>query len=139
MENQKQWYQKSLSETLSHVDAQNGLSEQEVLANREQFGANILEEGEKRSLLKLFLAQFQNSMIIILIVAAVISFFLDERADAMIILAIVGLNAVLGVLQEDKAEKALAALKAMAAPMSKVRRDGQEKVIPSETWFNTIS
>lgn len=131
MENQKQWYQKSLSETLSHVDAQNGLSEQEVLANRKQFGANILEEGEKRSLLKLFLAQFSNSMIIILIVAAVISFFLDERADAMIILAIVGLNAILGVLQEDKAEKALAALKAMAAPMSKVRRDGQEKVIPS--------
>ena len=131
MENQKQWYQKSLSETLSHVDAQNGLSEQEVLANREQFGANILDEGEKRSLLKLFLAQFSNSMIIILIVAAVISFFLDERADAMIILAIVGLNAILGVLQEDKAEKALAALKAMAAPMSKVRRDGQEKVIPS--------
>ena len=60
MENQKQWYQKSLSETLSHVDAQNGLSEQEVLANREQFGANILDEGEKRSLLKLFLAQFSN-------------------------------------------------------------------------------
>lgn len=131
MDNEKQWYQKSLSETLSHVDAQNGLSEQDVLANREKYGANILEEGEKRSLLKLFLAQFNNSMIIILIIAAVISFFLDERADALIILAIVGLNAVLGVLQEDKAEKALAALKAMAAPMSKVRRDGQEKVIPS--------
>ena len=97
MENQKQWYQKSLSESLSQVDAQNGLSEQEVRANREQFGANILEEGEKRSLLKLFLAQFSNSMIIILIIAAVISFFLDERADALIILAIVGLNAVLGV------------------------------------------
>ncbi len=131
MENQKQWYQKSLSESLSQVDAQNGLSEQEVRANREQFGANILEEGEKHSLLKLFLAQFSNSMIIILIIAAVISFFLDERADALIILAIVTLNAVLGVLQEDKAERALAALKAMAAPMSKVRRDGQEKVIPS--------
>lgn len=104
MDNQKQWYQKTLAETLSSVDAQEGLNEQEVLANRSEFGANVLEEGEKRSLLKLFFQQFQNSMIIILIVAAVISFFLDERADAMIILAIVGLNAILGVLQEDKAE-----------------------------------
>jgi P-type Ca2+ transporter type 2C len=131
MEIEKKWYQKSLETIVKEFDIENGLTDQEVLANREKFGLNKLDEGKKDSLLMLFLKQFNNTMIIILIFASVISFFLDEKADAMIILTIVVLNAILGVLQENKAEKALAALKDMAAPKTKVIRDGQELIIDS--------
>ncbi len=131
MESEKKWYQKSLESITSEYN-QNGLTDEQVIANREKYGLNKLDEGKKVSLWMLFLNQFNNSMIIILIIASVISFFLDEKADAMIILAIVLLNAILGVLQEDKAEKALAALKEMAAPMTKVKRNGQELVIDSK-------
>lgn len=131
MESEKQWYQKSLASITNEFD-QNGLTDEQVVANREKYGLNILDEGKKVSLWMLFLNQFNNSMIIILIIASIISYFLDEKTDAVIILAIVLLNAVLGVLQENKAEKALAALKEMAAPMTKVKRNGQELIIDSK-------
>ena len=131
MENEK-WYLKSLESIVKEHNVENGLTEDQVLQNREKYGLNKLDEGKKDSLLILFLKQFNNTMIIILIFASIISFFLDERADAIIILSIVVLNAVLGVLQEDKAEKALAALKEMAAPLTKVIRNGQELQIDSK-------
>jgi len=131
MENEK-WYLKSLESVVKEHNIENGLTEDQVLQNREKYGLNKLDEGKKDSLLILFLKQFNNTMIIILIFASIISFFLDERADAIIILSIVVLNAVLGVLQEDKAEKALAALKEMAAPLTKVIRNGQELQIDSK-------
>ncbi|MHB8097618.1 MAG: cation-transporting P-type ATPase, partial [Erysipelotrichaceae bacterium] len=105
------WYQKSLELIVKEHNVENGLTDDQVIQNREKYGLNKLDEGKKDSLWILFLKQFNNSMIIILIFASIISFFLDEKADAVIILSIVVLNAVLGVLQEDKAEKALAALK----------------------------
>ena len=131
MQNDK-WYQKSLESILNEYNVENGLTDDQVNQNREKYGLNKLDEGKKDSLLILFLKQFNNTMIIILIFASIISFFLDERADAVIILSIVVLNAVLGVLQEDKAEKALAALKEMAAPLTKVIRNGQELQIDSK-------
>lgn len=131
MENEK-WYQRSLELIVKEHNVENGLTDDQVLQNREKYGLNKLDEGKKDSLWVLFLKQFNNSMIIILIFASIISFFLDEKADAIIILSIVVLNAVLGVLQEDKAEKALAALKEMAAPLTKVIRNGQELQIDSK-------
>ncbi len=131
MEKIRQWHAEDLKQVLDVTDIQTGLSSEEVIANREMYGENKLEEGEKTSLLKMFLAQFNNSMIIVLIVASVISFILGERIDAIIIMAIVVLNAILGVIQEDKAEKALSALKKMSAPNAKVLRNGNETIIPS--------
>ena len=131
MENEK-WYQRSLELIVKEHNVENGLTDDQVLQNREKYGLNKLDEGKKDNLWILFLKQFNNSMIIILIFASIISFFLDEKADAIIILSIVVLNAVLGVLQEDKAEKALAALKEMAAPLTKVIRNGQELQIDSK-------
>lgn len=128
----EKWYQKSLESIVQEYNTENGLTDEEVIRNREKYGLNKLDEGKKDSIWVLFLKQFNNSMIIILIVASIISFFLDEKADAIIILAIVVLNAILGVLQEDKAEKALAALKELAAPLTKVIRNGQELQIDSK-------
>jgi len=131
MEKIRQWHAEDLKQVMDVTNIQTGLSSSEVLANREMYGENKLEEGEKTSILKMFLAQFNNSMIIVLIIASVISFILGERIDAIIIMAIVVLNAILGVIQEDKAEKALSALKKMSAPNAKVLRDGNETIIPS--------
>lgn len=131
MENKK-WYQKNFDLITQEHNVETGLNDDQVHQNREKYGLNKLDEGKKDSLWILFLKQFNNSMIIILIIASIISFFLDEKADALIILAIVVLNAVLGVLQEDKAEKALAALKELAAPLTKVIRNGQELQIDSK-------
>ena len=125
------WHNLTLEESLLETDLKQGLSDQQVLKQRELFGENKLQEGKKAGLLQLFLKQFNNSMIIILMIASLISFFLGERTDAIIIMAIVVLNAVLGVVQEDRAEKALSALKEMSAPLAKVRRNGNEIVIPS--------
>jgi Ca2+-transporting ATPase len=125
------WHNMTLEEALHETDMKLGLNDAQVARQRELFGENKLQEGKKPSLLKLFLKQFNNSMIIILIIASLISFFLGERTDAMIIMAIVILNALLGVIQEDRAEKALSALKEMSAPLAKVRRDGKEIIIPS--------
>ena len=131
MENEE-WYHKNFDLITQEHNVETGLNDEQVHQNREKYGLNKLDEGKKDSLWILFLKQFNNSMIIILIIASIISFFLDEKADALIILAIVVLNAVLGVLQEDKAEKALAALKELAAPLTKVIRNGQELQIDSK-------
>ncbi|MHC1735300.1 MAG: cation-translocating P-type ATPase [Erysipelotrichaceae bacterium] len=131
MNPKKAWHTISLEETLKQTNLQDGLDDGQVTKQREEYGENKLKEGKKPSLLRMFFEQFNNTMIIILVIASVISFFLGEEADAVIILAIVVLNAILGVIQEDRAEKALAALKEMSAPLAKVRRNGKEVVIPS--------
>ena len=108
-----------------------GLSRQEAQARLERYGPNELTERPRPGFLKLLLDQFNNFVVIILLVAAVISLFLGEVIDASAIMAIVVLNAVLGVVQESKAEQALAALKKMAAPTAKVVREGQQFTVPA--------
>ena len=114
-----------------------GLSSAEAKSRLEKYGRNRLEAAKGKSLVRRFMEQLADPMIIILIVAAVISGVLavvenDSFADAIIIIAVVIVNAVLGVYQESKAEKAIEALQEMSAATSKVLRDGRVKIIPSE-------
>ena len=113
----------------SHLNL--GLSSQEARARLEQHGPNELTERPRPGFLKLLLAQLNNFLVIVLIVAAVVSLLLGEVVDAVAIMTIVVLNSVLGVVQESKAEQALAALKRMAAPNAQVVRDGVQATIPA--------
>ncbi|MCL6590033.1 MAG: calcium-translocating P-type ATPase, PMCA-type [Firmicutes bacterium] len=109
-----------------------GLPEAEAGLRKEQFGSNQLEEGQRKTVVAMFFEQFKSIMVIILLIAAAISGFMGELTDAIIILAVVMINAVLGVVQESKAEKALAALKKMAAPYVKTKRNGQVQEVRTE-------
>ncbi len=117
------------------TDTEKGLSGSHVTELYKKFGANKLREKPKKSIFVKFLEQFKDVMIIILILAAIISFITSitsgekEFFEPILILAIVILNAVIGVFQENKAEKALDALKNMSAPHARVIRDGEEKII----------
>ncbi|MCP9467429.1 MAG: cation-translocating P-type ATPase [Candidatus Granulicatella sp. P6S_S16_bin.50.1] len=113
-----------------------GLSSQEAASRLEKYGANTLQEGKKKSLIEKFVDQFKDFMILVLLVAAVVSMFAHQGepdpTDAIIILAVVLLNAVLGVFQESKAEEAIEALKKMASPVASVLRDGHVEHIKGE-------
>lgn len=110
---------------------QDGLTGREAAERKEKYGRNELAEGHHKTLLEMFWEQFKNIMVIILLIAAAISGFMHEITDTVIILFVVIINAVLGVVQESKAEKALAALKKMAAPYAKVKRDGVVQDLPT--------
>ena len=118
------------------TDPVHGLSPSRVAELRSQFGFNELAQAAPVPLWKKFLGQFRDLVIWILIVAAVIAGGLGEWIDTIAILAIVLLNAVLGFVQEAKAEQALAALQKMSAPSAKVIRDGELQSVAarSRTW-----
>ena len=121
----------------AQVVGENGLSEQEAQKRLEKHGANKLREGRKVTVIERFLKELSDPMILILIAAAIVSgitavYSGESLADVVIILAVVIINAVLGVLQESKAEKAIAALQEIAAATSKVIRDGQLRIVKSE-------
>lgn len=127
-------YEEVLKEQNSSPD---GITSSEAAARLSKYGKNELEKGKKDSLLKRFLGELADPMIIILIVAAVISgitaFYEGESfADVIIIMAVVIINAVLGVVQESKAEAAIEALQEIAAATSKVMRDGKITVVKSD-------
>lgn len=118
------------------VDADTGLTGEEALSRIEKYGENRLSEGKKKTVLHRFAEQFKDVMIIILIIAAAISFGIaiyegnpKEFFEPVLILLIVILNAVMGVVQESRAEKALDALKELSSPHARVIRDGKEQVI----------
>lgn len=101
-----------------------GLSDSEVEERLREYGPNEIREEKQKTLVERFFHQFKDVMVIILVVAAVLSGSLGEFTDSAIILVVVLMNAILGVVQESKAEKALSELKKMASPYSKVRRNG---------------
>lgn len=115
-------------------DVQNGLTDEQIAENREQYGKNALEEKKKANLFVKFLMQFNDVLIIILLIAAVISVVIEpsEFVDSIIILVVVIINAILGVFQENKAEKSLEALKKMSSPTSKVIRNHSLMTIDSK-------
>ncbi len=133
-------YKKSIDEIENEFssDRNNGLSENEAKKRLLKFGLNSLEEKKRTSLIIRFFQQFQDFMVIVLIFAAVVSFVISlinnekDFFDPVIILFIVILNAVLGIIQESKAEKAMEALKTMSSPDAKVIRNGSLKIIPAK-------
>lgn len=128
-----EWHSMSVREVLSKLEtSEEGLSEEEARKRLEKFGFNELKEMRRESPLQMFLEQFKDMLIIILIVAAVIAALLGEIVDAFAILVIVVLNAILGFVQEYRAEKALEALKQLAAPQARVLRGGKEMRIPAK-------
>jgi Ca2+-transporting ATPase len=128
----KDWHALTAEEVLGQLKVQEGgLTTEEAERRRERFGPNQLAEAPRPGFLKLLWEQFNNFIVMLLIVAAVVSAFLGEWIDASAIMAIVILNAVLGIIQEQRAEQALAALKKLAAPESHVLRDGRRVNIPA--------
>ena len=127
------WYDKSIDEVFEYFNTprDSGLTSKEVAKRREIYGLNQLEEKPRPGFFQLLLAQLNDFIVILLIVAAVISGLLGEWIEAGFIMLIVVLNAILGVVQESKAEEALAALKKMAAPETMVLRDGKRVSIPA--------
>lgn len=135
------YYLESMQSVFDDIkSSENGLSSQEAAKRLEQNGKNKLAEAKKDSVIKRFFDQMKDPMIVILLVAAVVSAVTDiieaghftPPTDACIILVVVIINAVLGVVQESKAEKAVEALQKMSAATTKVLRDGKTEVIKSE-------
>jgi len=121
------WYQLTTEETIQKLGTNqvSGLTSTEVQQRLAEFGPNELVERGRKSKWRILLDQFTEIMIIVLVIAAIISGLLGELVDVAVIMAIVILNAVLGFTQENRAEQAMAALKKMAVPKVRVRRDGR--------------
>lgn len=128
------WHAKSIEETLQalNVNPETGLSAQEAEARLAQYGENALKGKPKKSLLALFLAQLKDMLIYVLLGAAAITIVIGEYVDAVIILLVIILNAVIGLVQEYKAEKAIEALQKLSSPRALVRRDGQVREIEAK-------
>ncbi len=128
------WFNKSSEEIIKELSSNviNGLSSADAKLILEKNGPNKLQGKKKKSTFQLFLSQINDAMIYILLVAAVISAIVGEISDAIIILIVIFVNAIIGVIQESKAEKALEALKSMSTPKALVKRDGSIIEIPSE-------
>lgn len=134
----KNWFNKSVEEVQQELetDLEKGLSQEQVVAKQEKYGLNELKAKKKKSLFQKFIEQFKDFTIIVLIVAAIVSGFVgisegEGITDTIIILIVVLLNAVIGIIQENKAEKSLEALQKLSDHASKVLRNGRLDVIPS--------
>lgn len=128
----KDFYLRSKDELFGYFDtSEQGLGEKELENLREKYGENILNAKEKKSALVIFLEQFKDFLVIILLVAAAISFISGNRESTIVILAVIVMNAILGTVQHLKAEKSLESLKKMSSPKAKVIRDGEKREIDS--------
>jgi Ca2+-transporting ATPase len=125
------WHMSSTEQAAERLQGnlKQGLTAAESRQRLEQYGPNAIEVQERRSLWRIFIAQFTDFMIIVLIAAAIISGLVGEAHDTIAILVIILLNAIIGFSQDYRAEKALAALRQLAAPSAKVRRDGQTTTV----------
>lgn len=127
------WYKKKIDETaeLFSSDIKKGLSSEKANKALEKYGRNELKQEEKKPLIEKLKDQFLDPMIIILIIASILSAFTGDKVEAVIIIAIVVVNAILSLYQEGRAEKAIAALQKMSSPKAKIIRDGREMEIES--------
>ena len=109
-----------------------GLTSQQAVQNIEKFGSNKISEGKKKSPLIIFLEQFKDFMVIILIISALVSAFMGDWESFIVIMAVITMNAILGTVQTLKAEQSLANLKKLSSPNAKVLRNGEAVLIPSD-------
>ena len=129
----KQYYLQTKAKVLEELKTgSGGLSSQQAKDNLTKYGKNALIEGKKKTTLQIFLEQFKDLMVIILIIAAVISAFTGELESTLVIIAVLILNAILGTVQHIKAEKSLESLKSLSSPSAKVLRDGKKIEIDSK-------
>ncbi|GHN52122.1 cation-translocating P-type ATPase [Lactobacillus delbrueckii] len=129
----KDFYLQSKDEVLKEFKSSpNGLSSGEAKERLAKYGENALVEGKKKTVFQVFLDQFKDLMVIILIIAALISAFTGDAESTIVIIAVLILNAVLGTVQHVKAEKSLESLKSLSSPSAKVLRDGQKVEIDSK-------
>ncbi len=125
------WHQLDANAALSAIaaDATHGLDEAEVARRRARHGRNVLPEPASRSLLSVFARQLKSPLIYLLLVAAGVAVALGERIDAIVILVVVVVNAVIGAVQEGRAERAVKALRRLAQHRARVVRQGHDAVI----------
>lgn len=129
----RNWHAEHADAVLAALDTRpEGLSASEAVRRLEQHGPNRLPEGKSRSALARFLAQFRNLLIYVLLAAAVVTAFLGHGIDTAVILGVVLINAVVGFVQEGKAERALEAIRAMLTPNASVIREGRRVTLPAE-------
>ena len=127
------WYQKTGAEALSAFDVTtDGLSSEQAAERLKKNGENVLAEGKKKTVLQVFLGQFADLLVLILIAAAIISMFSGNIESTIVIFAVIIMNAILGTAQHVKAEKSLDSLKSLSSPSAKVIRDGQKLEIDSK-------
>jgi Ca2+-transporting ATPase len=139
----RDWYKHPFGEVMGKLEAdrETGLQESEVLIRRRKYGLNELVEKGVRGPWMILADQFKETMVLVLIVAVLLSAFLGDFKDAVAIAVIIGVNALLGFHQENRAEKAIAALKKMAVPKIRVRRDGRvrevsvQELVPGDVFF----
>ena len=129
----KNWYQMSKNEIFERLQITNdGLTSSQAEKLLAKNGKNVLQESKKKSVLQVFLGQFADLLVIILIIAAIISIFSGNIESTIVIFAVIILNAVLGTFQHVKAEKSLESLKSLSSPSAKVIRDGRKIEIDSK-------
>lgn len=126
------YYEKTPEESLEMLGVtRNGLNDEEITKRREKYGFNELEEAARKSPFQVFLEQFKDFLVIILLGAAIISAFLGKLESTIVIMVVVIINSILGTIQHIKAEQSLKGLKALSSPVAKVFRNGQKIEIPS--------
>ena len=128
-----EYHQQSTAEVMKILNVTTqGLTDDDVQKRQQVYGYNVLEEGKKTSTLAVFMGQFKDLLVIILLVAAFVSFLLGEVESTIVIMIVVILNAILGTVQHVKAEQSLDNLKALTSPIAKVMRNNRLVEIPSE-------
>jgi Ca2+-transporting ATPase len=126
------YYSQKIPEVIKSLNtSEDGLTKEEAAKRLEEYGYNELEKGKKLNALTIFISQFKNALILLLVFAGFLSLFLGENIEAIAIFAIVLLNAILGFIQEYRAEKAMEALEKLSTPFARVIRNGKEQKIPS--------
>ena len=128
----KNYYQLSAEETMKELNGSTEpLTDEQVREHKEKYGPNELVKGKKKTILQIFLEQYKDFLVIILIIAAIVSGFMGDAESAAVILIVITMNAILGTVQTVKAEQSLASLKKLSGPEAKVLRGGSVVQIPS--------
>ncbi|MCG8343724.1 MAG: cation-transporting P-type ATPase, partial [Chlorobiales bacterium] len=127
------WHSETAEQVFQLLSTSNkGLADSEIASRTARYGTNRLTPAKKQHPVVRFLLQFKNILIYVLLVAAVVTALLDHWIDAWVIFGVVIINALIGFIQEGKAEKALDAIKNLLSPQAMVRRNGRTSTVPSE-------